>query len=437
MGLIQNQSASEGTPFAKNAVMFVALVVFIDMMGVSIIIPVMPDLITSLTGISVSEAAGVGGYLFSAYAVMQLVFAPIMGALSDRFGRRPVLLFALSGLVVDYLIMAMAPTLIWLFVGRILAGIMGATWPVANACVADVSNREDRAGYFGMIAGAAGVGFVFGPVLGGSLAILGPRAPFYAAALLTLIASGIGLFLMPETLRSENRRSFDWRRANPIGGLLKIGQHKSVLGILSAMFLMQFAWTSFSVVWPYFTIEAFKWGELEIGISVALYGLLIAIVQGGLTGPVTKRFGNVPVCIFALVLGIATYAVYAGLMVGWVAYLMILISAPTAFAGPIMQTLMTERVEDDQQGELQGVIASVMGINAIIAPFVMAQVFRRFTGEDAAIYLPGAPFAVSAMLIVLCLIVFLIATRSDLRRPLSSGDQELGEGARFRRDESL
>jgi len=395
----------------NRAVMFMALVLFIDMMGVSIIIPVMPELITSLTDMSISDAAGIGGYLFAAYAVMQLVFAPILGGLSDRFGRRPILLVALVGLAVDYLLMATAPTIFWLFVGRLLAGVLGATWPVANACVADVSSDETRATNFGLIAGAAGIGFVFGPVLGGALAFIGPRAPFFAAAGLIFIAAGVGALFLPETLEQEKRRQFDWTRANPIGGLLRVGQQRAVLGIMLANFLMQFAWMSFAVVWPYFTKEQFGWGELEIGISVALYGLLIAVVQGGLTGPVTKRFGNVPVCIVSLVLGVALYGVYAVLAIGWIAYVMIFISAPTAFSGPIMQTLMTERVEDDQQGELQGAIGSVMAVNAIISPIAMTQVFRYFTSETAPIYLPGAPFAVSAVLIVITLIVFVAATR--------------------------
>lgn len=395
----------------RNAVPFVALVVFIDMMGVSLIIPVMPELITELTGMPNSQAAGLGGMLFAAYAVMQFVFAPILGALSDRFGRRPILLLALAGLAADYLLMAFAPTIVWLFIGRALAGIMGATWPVANACVADVSDKDTRARNFGIVAAAAGLGFVFGPVLGGGLGLLGPRVPFMAAAGLIFIAAGVGLALLPETLAPVKRRRFEWARANPIGGLVQVGRQKAVLGVMLALFLMQFAWTSFAVVWPYYTIEQFGWGELEIGISVALYGLLIAIVQGGLTGPMTAKFGTARVGVWSVVLGIAIYFAYAVIGQGWMAYVLILVSAPTAFAGPVMQTLMTERVADDQQGELQGAIASVMGINAIIAPFVMTQVFRAFTQDGAAVYLPGAPFVVSGVLIIMCLGVFIRSVR--------------------------
>lgn len=397
----------------NRAIYFMALVVFIDMMGVSIIIPVMPELIISLTGVTLGEAASIGGFLFAAYAVMQFLFAPILGALSDRFGRRPVLLAALAGLAADYLLLATAPTLVWLFVGRILAGILGATWPVANACVADVSTDETRARNFGLVAAAAGIGFVFGPILGGLLGSVGLRAPFYAAAGLVFVAAAVGMFLLPETLTTNLKRDFDWRRANPIGGLLKISEHRVVLGVLFAFLLMQFAWMSFSVVWPYYTIEQFGWEELEIGISVALYGLLIAIVQGGLTGPVTNRFGNVPVGIVSIVTGIALYFAYVFINEGWMAYALIVVSAPSAFAGPIMQTLMTERVSDDQQGELQGVIASVMSINAIVAPFVMSQIFRIYTAENAPIYLPGAPFALSGILIVGTLIVFVAVTRGE------------------------
>lgn len=411
MGSLSDNPSVQRGP--NRSVVFMALVLFIDMMGVSIIIPVMPELITSLTGKTISEAAGIGGYLFAAYAVMQLVFAPILGGLSDRFGRRPVLLLALAGLAVDYILMAVAPSLIWLFVGRFLAGVFGATWPVANACVADVSTDETRAGNFGLIAGAAGIGFVFGPVLGGALAFIGPRAPFFVASILILIAAGIGTIYLPETLEKTKQRRFDWTRANPVGGLLKVGKQRAVLGIMLASFLMQFAWMSFAVVWPYFTKERFGWDELEIGISVALYGLLIAIMQGGLTGPVTKRFGNVPVCVFSLLLGIALYGSYTVLSVGWIAYALIVLSAPTAFSGPIMQTMMTQRVADDQQGELQGAIGSVMAVNAIVSPIVMTQVFGYFTSPSAPLYLPGAPFAVSAVLIVFTLIVFVLAARRD------------------------
>ncbi|MEM9669053.1 MAG: MFS transporter [Pseudomonadota bacterium] len=407
---IETQNESTG---ANRAIYFMALVVFIDMMGVSIIIPVMPDLITTLTGVTLGEAAGIGGYLFASYAVMQFLFAPILGALSDRFGRRPVLLVALAGLALDYILMATAPTIVWLFVGRVLAGILGATWPVANACVADVSTDDTRAKNFGIVAAAAGIGFVFGPILGGLLGSVGLRAPFYAAAAMVLVAAAVGLFLLPETLNSGLKRGFDLRRANPVGGLLKIGEHRIVLGVLSAFLLMQFAWMSFSVVWPYYTIELFNWDELQIGISVALYGLLIAVIQGGLTGPVTAKFGKVQVGIFSIVIGIIIYFAYGFITESWMAYALIVISAPSAFSGPIMQTLMTERVSDDQQGELQGVIASVMSINAIAAPFVMSQIFRIFTADGAPIYLPGAPFVLSGVLISATLFVFIAVTRGE------------------------
>lgn len=403
----------------SSSVLFIAFVVFVDMMGVSIIIPVMPDLIQSLTGVGIGQAAEIGGYLFVAYAVMQFLFAPLLGALSDRFGRRPVILIALAGLAVDYLIMALAPTLFFLFVGRVLSGIMGATWPAANAYIADISDSETRAKNFGLVAGAAGAGFVLGPVFGGGLAYFGLRAPFFAAAGFILIAAIYGLRVLPETLPKDLRRRFEWGRANPVGGLLQIGKYRAVLGILLAFFLMQFAWTSFSVVWPYFTIERFAWSKFEIGVSVTLYGLLIALVQGVLTGPVTARFGTARVGGWSLVLGIAIYMSYAFVAQGWVVYILILVAAPTAFAGPVMQTLMTERVGEDQQGELQGVIASAMGVTAIFGPYTMTQVFRAYVADEAPVYFPGAPFLLSAGLIVVCLVVFSVSTgafRSRLGR---------------------
>ena len=396
---------------ARNPVYFVALVVFIDMMGVSIIIPVMPALIRSLSDVTLSQAAEIGGYLFVAYATMQLIFAPILGALSDRFGRRPVLLVALTGLAADYLIMAFAPSLVWLFVGRFLAGIMGATWPVANACAADVSTKGTRAANFGILAAAAGVGFVLGPALGGALSVFGVRAPFFAAAGLILIAAVYGALVLPETLERSARRSFDWARANPIGGLMKVSEHRSVLGLMFALFLMQFAWHSFVVVWPYFTIEQFNWTEFEIGLAVTLYGLLMAIVQGGLTGPVTARFGNRKVGILSITLGIFLYAGYGVITEGWMAYVLILVSAPTALSGPILQTMITEQVDEDQQGELQGAIASIMGLTSIFGPYTMTQIFGIYTSDTAPIYLPGAPYLASAVLIILCLAAFVWSTR--------------------------
>lgn len=402
----------------KHALTFIALTMAIDMAGVGIIIPVMPDLIQSLSGGSVGEAARVGGWLVFAYAAMQFFCAPIAGNLSDRFGRRPVLLIALLGLAIDYLVMALASTLWVLFVGRVLAGVAGATWSVANAYVADVSDPENRAKNFGIVSAASAAGLILGPAIGGLLGDIDTRAPFYAAAALTAMNMIYGWIVLPETLSQENRRLFSWKRANPFGGINHVRKYPIVLGILCALLLMQLATQSLVYIWAYFNKELFGWTAFQIGLSITFYGITLALVQGGLTGPVVKKLGEKTTALVGLGAGLVAYAIFSFASAGWMMYIGIVIGCIGGFTTPSMQSLMTKAVPANEQGELQGAITSSLAITVVLGPIIMTQLFAHFTRPDH-FYFPGAPFFVSAFLIIASAILFKAVTSNLKSDPAS------------------
>ncbi len=396
-------------PVGEHALTFIAITMAIDMAGVGIIIPVMPDLIQELSPVSVGEAAGVGGWLVFSYAVMQFFFAPVAGNLSDRFGRRPVLLAALGGLAVDYVFMALAPVLWMLFLGRVIAGVAGATWSVANAYVADVSDEANRARNFGIVSAASAAGLILGPSIGGVLGEIDTRAPFYAAAILTAINMVYGWIVLPETLRPENRRAFAWGRANPLGGLGEIAQYGAVLGILGAFFLMQIATQSLVYIWAFFNKEVFDWSNLQIGLSVTFYGITLALFQGGLTGPVVKRLGEVPTALLGLGAGLVAYGFFAFADQSWMMYAGIVVGCVGGFVTPSMQSLMTRAAPPYAQGALQGAITSTIAITVVLGPIIMTQLFAAFTDAEG-LYFPGAPFFLSGLLIIASAVLFRAVT---------------------------
>jgi len=389
---------------------FVAFIVFIDMMGIGLIIPVMPALIQDVTGVSVDRAAELGGWLLFAYAIMQFLFAPIIGGLSDRFGRRPVLLVTLALLGVDYAIMAWAPTLEWLFIGRIISGIMGASWAAANSCVADVTTPETRGKYFGILGGAGAMGFVLGPAIGGVLGEYGPRLPFIAAAILALVGAAIGILILKETLPREKRRSFSIFRANPLGSIIQMSRTPLVLGFLLTLFILQLAAQAQMAVWSFWLIERFDWSIFQIGMSVALYGVLLAVVQGGLTGTVIGKIGERRTSQFGLLFGLPAYLCFAFAPNDWFVYVGILIGALSGFAFPAMQQMMSNRIGEDAQGELQGSVASTISLTSIFGPVLMTMVFGAFADEEG-IYFPGAPFLLGAGLMLVSIAVYLITIK--------------------------
>lgn len=385
---------------------FILITVMIDSMGIGLILPVMPDLIREVEGVSLAQAAVWGGVLSTVFAVMQFLFSPIMGALSDRFGRRPVLLVTLMIMSLDYLVMAVAGSIWLLLAGRIVGGITAATQSTAYAYIADISKPEEKAARFGLIGAAFGIGFVLGPLMGGLLAELGTRAPFYAAAALAAVNLAFGYFVLPETVSDQNRRAFSWRRANPLGAFAQIGSQRGIGPLLVIFFLYQTAFFVYPSVWAFFTQARFGWEPGMIGFSLASFGVAIAIVQGGLIRLILKRLGNRGTVIFGLCFNFFAFLAIALVTNSTVALVLTPMTALGAVVTPALQAIMSRAISDDAQGELQGVITSTGALSMIVSPLIMTTTFFAFTNENAIVFMPGAPFLVSMLLMIACGLVF-------------------------------
>jgi DHA1 family tetracycline resistance protein-like MFS transporter len=389
----------------KSAIGFIFITMLIDFTGFGIIIPVLPKLIEELTGGGLSVAAVYGGWLTISYSAMQFIGAPILGGLSDRFGRRPVLLASLFGLGLDYVFLAFAPTIAWLFVGRIIAGITGASFTTAMAYIADVSEPEKRAQNFGMVGAAFGIGFIVGPVIGGLFSQFGLRLPFLISAGLALVNWLYGYFILPESLAKENRRAFDWKRANPIGSLLHIKKYPALAGLLIALFLLYVAGHSVQSSWTYYTMEKFHWNEAWVGYSLGFVGIVVGIVQGGLIRVIIPKIGQVKAVYYGLLLYIIGFVLFAFATQGWMMFAFMLPYGLAGIFGPAMQGLLSNDVPANEQGELQGVTAGLMGASAIIGPLIMTNLFAWFTSSKSPVYFPGAPFILAAILTIAGLII--------------------------------
>ena len=394
----------------RSILIFICLVLFFDAMGVALILPVMPEFIGELSDLPNSRAAAISGYLLFTFAIMQFAFAPILGGLSDRFGRRPVLLLALLGFSIDYFIMAAAPSLFWLFVARALSGLFGATFPAANAAIVDITDPAQRARNFGYIGGAVALGFIFGPAFGGLVGEYGARLPYIISGILTFGVCIYGFFKFPETLPQEKRRRFDWRRANPFGSIISVSRYPLILPLIFSLFLIQFANQSYVSIWSFFTIEVAGWSPFMIGVSAALYGLCMAIVQGGLTGPVIKRTGPERAILFSMIAGMLAFLGLGIAQTPAEIFFWVVGGSLSGFIFPAYQALMTVRVPEDSQGELQGALASSFSLATIIGPLMMSQTFGHFTSGEG-VYLPGAAFILAAGLVLASLMVFVLATR--------------------------
>jgi DHA1 family tetracycline resistance protein-like MFS transporter len=401
-------------PSGAHAVIFVLITVLLDTIGFGLIIPVLPDLIVELTGESLNHAAVYGGWLAFVYAVLQFIFAPVLGNLSDRFGRRPVLLFSVGALGLDYLVMGLAPSLAWLLVGRSVAGIAGASFTPAYAYVADVSPPEKRAQSFGMIGGALGGGFILGPAIGGLLGGLSPRAPFFAAATLSLLNFAYGLFVLPESLRAASRRRFEWTRANPLGTLMQMQKYPVVLGLLAALFAWQLAHQVMPSTWAYFTMFRFGWSEAVVGSSLAFVGVIMAASQATLPRLLVPRLGEARCATIGLVFGALGFLGYALATKTWMMFALMLTWFFGALVMPSTNSLMSQFVPATAQGELQGGVASLFGLSSIIGPPLMTQLFSYFSSDSAPVPFPGAAFACAALLSVASLVLF----RRALRRAI-------------------
>lgn len=397
----------------KHALVFVFVTVLLDTIGFGLILPVLPELIVELTGEPLNRAAIYGGWLAFVYAILQFVCAPVLGNLSDRFGRRPVLLFAVAALGIDYVIMGMAPSLSWLFVGRSIAGVAGASFTPAYAYVADVSPPEKRAQNFGLIGGAFGGGFILGPAIGGLLGELGPRAPFFAAAVLSLLNVTYGIFVLPESLAPESRRSFEWKRANPLGTLLQLRKYPVVLGLLAALFLWQLAHQVMPSTWAYYTMFKFGWSEALVGASLAFVGVIMAVSQATLPRLLVPRVGEATCASIGLAFGGIGFLGYGFATRGWMMFALML----TWFFGALVMSstnaLMSHRIPPGAQGELQGGVASLYSLSSIIGPPIMTQLFGYFTSATAPVRLPGAAFFCASLLTAASLLLFRRAVRTE------------------------
>lgn len=382
----------------KPALSFILITVLIDVIGFGIIIPVLPNLLEQMMGISVNEASTYGGYLLAVWAIAQFICSPIIGNLSDKYGRRPVLLIALLGLSIDYLIMAFAPDYTWLVIGRIIAGIGGASFTTASAYVADISVEENRAKNFGMIGAAFGLGFIIGPLLGGVFGEIGVRVPFYVAAGLAFANFLYGYFILPESLQPENRREFDWGRANPVGTLRQLFNISGIGYLLVAFLLLNLASHAVNSNWAYFTIFRFGWSEFMVGLSLAVAGVLVGIVQGGFAQKAYDFFGAGK----SIYLGIALYGtgmlLFAFASSTWMMFAFLIPFCFGGIATPNLQSYLTSKVRTDQQGELQGGLTAIQSLTTIIGPLMMTGIFFFTTKEGTPFYFPGSAFALAAIL---------------------------------------
>ncbi|MBT6190814.1 MAG: TCR/Tet family MFS transporter [Tateyamaria sp.] len=388
-------------------VTFILINVLLDAMGIGLIIPVMPDLIREVNGGTLASAAVWGGILATSFAVMQFLFGPLLGGLSDRFGRRPVLLLSLVVMSADYLVMALAGSIWLLLAGRIVGGITAATQATASAYMADISTPEKKAANFGLIGAAFGMGFVMGPLIGGLLAEYGTRAPFYAAAGLAALNALFGWIVLTETVTDRIRRPFSWARANPLGSLRVLGQLPGLGPLLLVFLLYQLAFIVYPAVWSYFAVERFGWSPAMIGISLALFGIMLAVVQGGLMPMVLRLLGERGAVIYGLAFDVLAFGALAIVTSGTIALILIPLTAFAGVVTPALQGIMSKTVNDNQQGELQGALTSIGALAMIVSPLVMTSVFAAFSGPSAPIYLPGAPFILSAGLVIIAVGVFL------------------------------
>ena len=395
---------------SKLPIFVIFTTVVLDSMGIGIIIPVMPALFAEVTGTEkISDIAIWGGLLASTFALMQFIFGPILGALSDRHGRKPILLLALFVMAAYYLLMGFAQTLWLLFLGRLIGGITAATHATANAYMADISSPEEKAARFGMLGAGFGLGFVLGPLIGGLLGEWGPRAPFFAAAMLAAANGVLCYFVLKESLKTKNRREFMWYRANPIGAILDLRKFEGIYSLLLVFLLFTIGTSIYAAIWPFFTVERFSWSPGMIGISLTIYGVCFAIVQGVLVRPAIKIWGEKKTIIIGFCFEFSAMVTFAFLTDGKILIILIPLASLGVLAQPAIQAILSKSVGDDRQGAIQGVASSLNAIAMVITPITMTWILAVFSDKTAKYYFPGMPFLFSALMVLLCL--FIISRR--------------------------
>ncbi len=390
---------------AKNPLTFIFITVLIDCIGIGIIFPVAASIVTEVSHVSINQAVTYSGWMMASYAIMQFFFSPVLGGLSDRFGRRPVLLLSLMGLGIDYLFLATANSLPLLFLGRIIAGVCGASFTTSFAYIADVSEPEKRAQNFGMMGAAFGLGFIIGPFIGGMFSEFGTRAPFIVAACLSLLNCLYGFFILPESLKPENRRAFDIKRANPFGAFVQWKKNKATRMLLVVMFFLYLAGQVMPATWPFYTKYLYAWTDKEIGYSLAFVGVMVAMVQGGLIKWSQKKFGpanSVYVGVFFYMAGLILFAFASQ---SWMVYAFTLVYCLGGIAPPSLQGIISGRIPGNEQGELQGMMTALMSLSTILSPLIMTNLFYFFTKEGAPIHFPGASFAAAAIIVFIGMLI--------------------------------
>lgn len=398
-------------PPPRSPIVFVFMALLIDTIGFGIIMPVLPQLIMQIAAVDVAGAARIGGALLVTFAGLQFLFGPLIGNLSDRFGRRPVLLVAMLCFGVNYGLMGLAPTIGWLFAGRALTGISGAIYAPANAFMADVTPPDKRAQTFGIVGAAFGFGFVLGPALGGLLAVFGPRAPFFAASALACLNFIFGFFVLPESLPKERRRAFVLARANPLGTFRAFRGQTFILGLALAVFFWQLAFQVYPSTWSYFAIAKFNMSPGMIGTTLAMSGVSMATVQSTLMGRIVRRFGERSAAMFGVAWGAWMFACYAFVPAQWMLYPLLAIGGLQGMASPAINAIMSRELGPERQGELQGGLASLMGLSSIIGPFSLTQTLAYFSGPEARVHFPGAAFLLASILACICLVLLVLQLR--------------------------
>ena len=398
------------------AIGFIFITLLIDITGWGIVIPVVPKLIQELIHNSdLSIASQYGGWLSFVYAAMQFIFASVLGGLSDKYGRRPIILFSLLGFSLNFYIQAIAPTIFWLFVGRIFSGVTGASITTASAYIADISTDEDRAKNFGMIGAAFGLGFIIGPVIGGLLGQYGARVPFYAASGLCLVNFLYGWFILPESLEKENRRAFNWKRANPVGSLLQLRKYPQILGLIGALVFVYIASHAVQTNWTFFTMYKFNWSEKMVGISLGISGFMAALVQGYLIRFIQPKLGNEKSIFYGLILYSIGMLLFAFAGKSWMMFAFLVPYGLGGIAGPALQSVISSQVPKNEQGELQGALASLVSLTAIVGPPLMTNTFYYFTHDNAPFKFAGAPFFLGFVLMTIStVIVYFVFKRKKI-----------------------
>ncbi len=392
----------------KAAIGFIFVTLLIDITGWGIILPVVPKLIKELIHSDITEAAKYGGWLGFAYAFTQFIFSPLVGNLSDQYGRRPIILISLFGFTVDYIFLALAPSITWLFLGRVIAGLTGASISTATAYIADISTDKDRAKNFGMIGAAMGLGFIIGPSIGGLLGQYGARVPFYAAAGLCMLNFLYGYFILPESLDKDKRRAFNWKRANPVGSFKFLRKHPEISGLVLALTLIYIGIHAVQSNWHFYTMYKFGWTERLVGLSLGTLGLFLGLVQGILIRWTITQFGEHKSIYYGLICYALGLLLFAFATQGWMMFVFLIPYSLGGICGPALQSVISKQVLPNEQGELQGALTALVSATSIIAPPIMTQLFYYFTNDEAPVQFSGAPFLLASVLMASS--VFLVYT---------------------------